>query len=134
MAFTAQEKARVLHHLGYPSFASLSNGIQLGYPAASQPLFLVEQSFLRLTAGGEEAVRADLCECEETEQQLSTARGRMKVCNVGEVKMNPLETAQLRRELHYWRTKLADDLGCSFNPHSNAGMGDGSIVNSKVVG
>ncbi len=134
MPFTDQEKARVLHHLGYPSFASLSNSIQLGYPAASQPLFLVEQSFARLTPGGEANVREDLCQCEDVQQQLVGARGRMKVCNVGEMKMNPLESAQLRRELAYWRTKLADDLGCSFNPYSNAAIGGDSIVNAKVTG
>ena len=64
MAFTAQEQARILHHLGYPSWVSLSNGIQLGFPAGAQPLFLVEQSFLRLTAGGEDSVREDLCNCQ----------------------------------------------------------------------
>lgn len=136
MAFTDQEKARVLHHLGYPSFQSLSNGLQLGFPAGAQPLFLVEQSFQRLSPGGEDSVREDLCQCEDIERQMMSSRGRMKTTEVGEVKLNPREPMQLRQELAYWRTKLADDLGASFNPYSNAAMGGegGGGVNGTVTG
>lgn len=135
MAFTEHEKGRVLHHLGYPSFQSLSNGIQLGFPAASQPLFLVEQSFKRLSPAGEASVREDLCQCDDIESQMSSARARLKTTEVGGVKLNGREIVQLRGELVYWRTKLADDLGCSFNPHSNAAIGGtGGGINSGTIG
>lgn len=135
MSFTEQEKGRVLHHLGYPSFSSLSNGIQLGFPAGAQPLFLVEQSFVRLSDAGEESVRADLCQCEDIEAQLADARSRMKARKLGELEMNAAESTQLRGELEWWRDRLADDLGCARNPYSNAyGFGGGGGgINARVL-
>jgi hypothetical protein len=135
MAFTEQEKARVKHHLGYPDWVQLAASMQLGFPAGSQPLFLVEQAFQRLTLGGEESVRCDLCNCEETEGQMATSRGRMKASKLGELHTNRDEPRQLREELIYWRQKLADDLGVVQNPYSqSAYMGDPGGVNSRVEG
>ena len=135
MAFNDDEKARIKHHLGYPDWSSLAASLQLGFPAGSQPLFLVEQAFQRLTPGGEEAVRRDLCECESIESQMSSARQRMQALQLGELKVNPRETAQLRQELDYWRTRLADDLGVTRNPYSQAAYnGDPGGINAKVVG
>lgn len=135
MAFTDQEKARIKHHLGYPDWTGLSASIQLGFPAGSQPLFLVEQAFNRLTPGGEESTRCDLCNCEEIESQLADARSRFKATQLGELKLNAMEPAALRGELVYWRQKLADDLGVVQNPYSQSayeGMPGG--INSKVMG
>lgn len=135
MAITNHEKARVLHHLGYPSWSSLAASIQLGFPAGSQPLFLVEQAFQRLLPGGEEAVREDLCQCEDTERQLGDARSRFKASELGDLKLNPREAQMLRGELQYWRAKLADDLGVVRNPYSqSAYQGDPGGVNAKVEG
>lgn len=135
MAFTDQQKARIKHHLGYPDWSSLSQSIQLGFPAASQPLFLVEDAFQRITPSGEESVRCDLCNCEETESQMASARGRMRASKLGELTLNATETPQLRQELEYWRNKLADDLGVVRNPYSqSAYQGDPGGLNAKVVG
>lgn len=135
MAFTDTEKARVKHHLGYPDWSALSASIQLGFPAGSQPLFLVEQAFQRLTGGGEESVRCDLCECEAIEAQLSQARRRFAAKKLGELETNRDEPAQLRGELTYWRQKLADDLGVVRNPYSQSSYeGDPGGVNARVVG
>jgi len=135
MAFTDREKARVKHHLGYPDWVALASSIQLGFPAGSQPLFLLEQSFNRLTEGGEEAVKIDLCNCEDIERQLGDARSRFKAKKLGELELNGMEPRQLREELTYWRQKLADDLGVVQNPYSQSayeGMPGG--INAKVVG
>ena len=135
MAFTDQEKAQTLHHLGYPNWTNLANGIQLGIPAGSQPLFLIEQAFDRLLPGGEEQVRLDLCNCIDIENQMSDARSRFKAVALGELKLNAMETQQLRTELVYWRQKLADDLGVVQNPYSQSayeGLPGG--VNAKVLG
>lgn len=136
MAFSLAEQARVLHFLSYPKFSSLSQSIQLGYPAASQPLFLVEDSFRRLTAEGENTVRKDLCECESIERQLSEARGRFKATQLGDLKLNSSEPDLLRRELRFWCDRLASDLGVWENPYSafeNNGESTGG-VNAKVIG
>jgi hypothetical protein len=136
MAFTLSEQARILHFLSYPKFSSLSQSIQLGYPAASEPLFLVEDAFKRITPEGEVSIRIDLCECEGIEKQLSQARGRFKATQLGELKVNENEAEQLRRELRYWSARLASDLGVNANPYSsfeNLGEGQGG-VNARVMG
>lgn len=119
MSFTEREQGRIRHFLGYPSWSSMAASIQLGFPAGSQPLYILEQAFIRLLPDGEEAVRIDLCNCEEIEKQLADARKRMKATKLGEMTLNMGETGQLRQELQYWQRRLADDLGVPFNPYSS---------------
>ena len=137
MAFTEAEKARVRHFLGYPSFASLAQSIQLGYPAVSQPLFLVDDAFHRLTQEGADAVRIDLCECESIERQLSKARTRMQASQIDDLHVNPEEASMLRRELTYWTQRLASDMGVPINPNAPSqfygAIGAGSL-NAQVMG
>ncbi len=133
MAFTPEEEARILHHLGYADWQSLAQSIQLGYPAATQPLFLVRDSWNRLTPAGEASVRRDLCQLEAIECQMGDARSRFKTKKVGEVEMNPMEPAMLRNEFLYWQRRLADDLGVVPNPYAQAtylGMPGG--INGRV--
>lgn len=118
MSFSAQEQSRIKRYLSYPDWVALAASIQLGYPAASQPLFLVEDAFRRLTPDGESSVRADLCECESVERQISEARGRLKAVRLGDLELNPNEMKLLRREMLWWVTRLADDLGVVSNPYS----------------
>ena len=92
MAFTDAEKSRIKHFLSYPDWVALAASIQLGFPAGSQPLFLVEDAFQRLTEGGESSVRRDLCECESIESQISQARSRFKATQIGTLRVNPNET------------------------------------------
>ena len=137
MAITEQEKGRIRHFLGYPSFASLAASIQLGFPAVSQPLFIVDDAFRRLTLEGEAAVRRDLCECEACEQQMSKARSRFVATQLDDLKVNPEEPNMLRRELTYWRQQLASDLGAPINPNAPSeyygAIGAGSM-NARVMG
>lgn len=137
MAFSEAEKGRIRHHLGYPSFSSLSQSVQLGYPAASQPLWLVDDSFQRLTPAGEDAVRRDLCECEAIERQISEARTRYKALKLDTLEVNPEERNMLRNDLVYWRQQLASDLSVVINPNAPreyyGAMGGGG-VNAVVVG
>lgn len=116
--YTESEKARILHHLGYANFAKLAQSIQLGYPLASQPLFLVEDSFWRIAEASAPTVRRDLCACEKIESQILESYGRMKATSLGDLSINPRETEMLWRELDRWQTRLADDLGVQKNPYS----------------
>lgn len=135
MAFTDQEKARVLHFLGYASWVSLAQSIQLGYPAASQPLFLVEDAFNRITPDGENSIRRDLCELESIERQMSEGRQRLATKKVGEVEFNQGELGALRSEYLYWQRRLADDFGVVPNPYAQATMlGLGGGINARVSG
>lgn len=135
MALTTAERDRVLHFLGYPSWNAVIQSIQLGFPAASQPLFLVYQAFTNLTAGGEESVRRDLCALEKVEGQLLGSLDRMKASQLGELHTNPMEGSMLRRELTFWTRRLSDDLGVVANPYSQAEFnGYGGGMNAKVSG
>jgi hypothetical protein len=137
VSFTAEERARIKHFLSFPDWVAMSQSIQLGYPAASQPAFLLDDAFHRMTPDSERSIRQDLCECESIECQLSDARSRFKVKSVGNITFNDQETAQLRKELLFWTTRLGDDLGVLPDPYSRmmyesiGGMGG---VQGKVSG
>lgn len=118
MAFTDSEKARIKRLLSYPDWRALAQSIQLGYPAASQPAFLVDDAFHRLTPEAEQLTRKDLAECECIESQISDARTRLRARRMGELELNPAEIKQLRHELLWWTTRLADDLGVVPDPYS----------------
>lgn len=138
MSFTAQEQAQVLKHLGFADWQALAQSIQLGFPASSQPLFLVRDAFNRLTRDGEDAAREALCNCQAIYAQLADARSRFKVMAVGEVRMRGApgeasETTLLRNEYSFWTARLADALGVSPNAYSNLGS-LGSGLNRPVIG
>lgn len=133
MAFTDQEKDRILYFLGFPNWASLAQSIQLGYPAASQPMFLVFDSFNRMRPEAEGTIRHVLCELESIECQISDARKRLRAKVVGEVEMNPAERGALYQELRAWTQRLSDTLGVVPNPYSQRVYeGVGGTINAKV--
>lgn len=136
MAFTADQKSRIKHYLSYPDWVALAQSIVLGFPAASEPLFLLEDAFRRLTPGGELSTLTNLTECECIERQISDARTRFRAKRVGNVELNPDEPDMLRRELAYWTIRLADDLGVIPDPYSqalHAGLMNAGSINSVVV-
>lgn len=133
--FSDAEKGRIRHFLGYPSWSALAPSIQLGVPAGSQALYLLEMAFNRLLPEGEETTRRNLCECESIEKQLGEARSRMRAESMGDMKLNRAEVEQLRGELVYWSRRLADDLGVIPNPYSTTAFeGMPGSRNARVVG
>lgn len=130
--FTAQQKSRIKYFLKYPDWQGLSNGIQLGIPAGSQAMFMVEQSFDRLTVAGEQGVLEVLDELEQIECQIKAARKRLKAKKLGEMTLNESEISALKTELEEWRQRLSDTLGAPVNPYTlehNRGGG----INARVV-
>lgn len=132
MAFTDDEKARIKRQLGYPNWVALSQAIQLGFPAASQPAFLLDDAFKRFGPESEALIRRDLCECEAIECQLSDARSRFKTTAIGEVHINEAEPRLLRTELEYWRKQLSNDLGVVIDPFAYDTTSAGGI-NARVM-
>lgn len=133
--FTETERAEILRFLGYANWASLAQSIQLGYPAAGEPLFLVLDSFKRIKPASRALIRRNLEELRCIEDQMSGARRRMRATVLEGMTLNPRETHQLRQELAYWTRRLEDDLGVVHNPFSQmnyAGMPGG--INAKVGG
>jgi hypothetical protein len=131
--FTETQKARIKHFLGYPAWEANANGIQLGIPAGTHALYLVEQSFERLGAGGVASVLSDLKECEEIEKQMGCARQRGRAKRLGDLEPNPDELRMLRGDLERWASIMANDLGCPLNPYAPNAVG-GSGINARVVG
>ncbi len=131
---TAAERSRIFHFLNYPDWSALAYSIQLGYPAASQPLFLVEGALTRITDEAVETVRRDLCQLEAIESQLGAARSRLKAEQLGNLKLNPHELPALRRELVWWALTLASDLGVGPNPFAAIELlgGGGGGRNARV--
>lgn len=131
--FNAEETTEIYRFLDYPDWQSVAQSVQLGYPAAGHPLFLVRDSLQRISAPSRAVVRTYLCELRAIECQLRGARGRMKATRVGEVGINANEAAQLRTEYKFWKLRLSDALGVQPNPYAQmqyAGMGGG--LNAKV--
>lgn len=134
--FDDEERDAILRVLGYPNWAGLAQSIQLGYPAASQPAFLVFDSLDRIRPASRARVREDLCRWFEVEEQLAESRTRRKTRKVGEVEMNGAEAADLVALLRHWAIRIADALGVVPNPYSQAEwLGEsGATMNARVVG
>lgn len=135
--FTEAEKDSILRLLGYPNWSALAQSIQLGYPAASQPAFLVFDSFDRIRPEARARVRTDLCRALACEDQMAGSRTRLKTTKVGEVTMNPAEFQMLIEQLKFWTLRVADGLGVVPNPYSQMDyqgvLGAGGI-NARVIG
>ena len=116
--FTDDEVTDILRYLGYPDWASVSQSIQLGFPAASQPLFLVRDSLGRVTPTARARVRIDLCELRAIDVQLGEGRTRLRASQLGNLTINPKELHMLRTEYIFWQRRLSDDLGVIPNPYS----------------
>ncbi len=132
--FTEDERNAVLRFLGYPDWAELAQSIQLGFPAASQPLFLVFDSFDRIRPESRARVRQDLCRALEVEAQIAQSNTRVKTTKVGEVTIRQDEFEALVKRLEFWTKRIADSLGVVSNPYSQmdyAGLPGG--INARVI-
>jgi hypothetical protein len=124
-ALTPTEEAKALRYLGYPNWSALAASYQLGYPAPSQPEYLVRDSFVRINDEGLAQVRIDLCQLDSIQAQIAEARGRMKASKIGNLTINQDEIPQLRREFNEWKAQLATDLGVYRNPYDQTGRSGG---------
>lgn len=132
--FTTEERTRISHFLSYPKWEKLAQSLQLGFPATSQPEFMLDRAFDLVSPTARDTVRQDLCECEAIEAQLRDARSRYRAKKLDKLELNEDERWLLLQDMHYWTNRLADDLGVVRNPYSQAvftGMGGG--INASVV-
>lgn len=131
--FTAAEKTEILRYLGYADWQSLASSVGLGYPSASQPMFIATDAMFRITDAGRDMVRRDLAELRCIEDQISSSRQRFAAVKIDGLEINQNETRKLREEKAHWTEQLADDLGCTANPYRQSGGGGGGI-NARVIG
>lgn len=119
MALTDEEKQAVRRYLGYLGVGTAAS-IQLGIPAASHPLFIVESAMNRLLPAAEPDVRECLTELKCIDTQIKEARRRrLKVSQVGDIKFRGGEELDLLYdEYDNWVARLADILAAPINPYS----------------
>jgi hypothetical protein len=130
---TEEEKARIRHHFGVPQTYPISD-IQLGVPAAAQPMFILERQMNVIPNSAIAIIREDVAKCDTTEAELFQAQRRLKAKSVDSVDLNPDECDQRRAEYRYWVTKLGDDLGAPINAFSAAfRTGGGMPLNIPVM-
>lgn len=133
MALTEEEKARVRYHLGYLDVAPVVS-IQLGFPRASQPMFLVEAAMENILETAIGIVRRHVAELDGIEDQISDARRRMKAEKLGEITLRADETDALEREYARWARRLADILGVPLNIYAERfRAGGGAPLSVPVV-
>jgi hypothetical protein len=119
MALTDVEKQEVRRYLGYLG-VTLAASIQLGIPAASQPLFIVDSALNRLLPEAEPMVREHIEELKCIDEQIKDARRtRLQVSQVGEIKIRGGEELDLLyEEYDLWASRLSDILAAPINPFS----------------
>ena len=120
MSLTSTEEAECLRFLDYANWADVAGSFQLGFPATSQPEFLIRDAFTRINEQGIELVRKDLCALNAIEAQIGDT-SRLKAAKLGDLTLNENEFGDLRMRLTYWLGKLASDLGGYPNPFGAGG-------------
>lgn len=133
IALTAADKERVRYHLGYMNVEA-SASIQLGFPRASQPQFLVEAALERLMEPTVGRVSQLVSHLDAIESAMISALPRLKAQQLGEIKLRnsndeATETDLLEREYVRWAQRLADNLGVPLNVYSERfrELGTGSM-------
>lgn len=109
-----QERARIRMHLGYPS-TSMAASIVQGFPAFTQPMFLVEKGMDLLLDEAVPLVRQRVAILDDIERQIDESRSRMRAEKVGDITMRADEAQALRVEYIQQARMLADLLGCPIN-------------------
>ena len=120
MAFTEDERSRILHVLGYPKQNALENSFATGYAISqSATLQYLFDAFRRISAEGEARVREDLAQIQCIDRQLVELRGQAGVTNAGDVTLDPSAGRKhLKRDRLDYVNRLCDDLGVPVNPAS----------------
>jgi hypothetical protein len=124
-----EEKARIRHHLGYLNVQPAAS-IQLGFPAASQPLFLVESAMNKIPETAVGIIRKTVSILDNIEDRLVDALDRLQAEKLSDVTLRADEHDALEREYVRWAKRLADDLGAPLNAYSERfrhGMAQASL-------
>jgi hypothetical protein len=104
------EKFSILRHLGYPVTAAVAS-INLGFPAFTQPMWIVTQAMGLIPEAAISLVRLLVARCDETEKKMYEAQERLVAKRTDGVELNNDECDQLEREYWRWGYRLAELLG-----------------------
>jgi hypothetical protein len=122
------EKNRIRYHTGY-LVTTMVASVQLGFPRATQPMFLVEQAMNLIPDDAIGLIRERVAILDSTETRMVQAQARLAADQLGNLKIREKEILQLRGEYRYWAQTLADLLGVPLNTYSFRfrGLGGGGL-------
>jgi hypothetical protein len=120
VGLSLQEKSRIRYHLGYPQVQAAAS-IQIGLPATTQTLFLVEYSMENVLEEAIPQIRSIISVLDSTELNLMAAQERLAAAQLGSMvlrsaKAGESEPDALEREYVRWARRLGDVFGCVPNP------------------
>lgn len=120
MAFTEDERSRIMHVLGYPKQHALENSFATSYAISmSATLQYLFDAFNRIDQDGQNRVREDLAQIACIDRQLIELRGQAGVTGAGEVKLDAQAGRKhLKQDRLDYVRRLCDDLGVPPNPAS----------------
>lgn len=131
--FTETEKDRVRHHLGYLLTTPVTS-IVMGFPRATQPMFLVESALNNVPEHAANQIRQYIAVLDGIEAKLVEAQDYMVAERLGEITIREDHADKLEREYARWARRLADDLGVPLNAYSERFRAGGiSPLNLSVV-
>jgi hypothetical protein len=135
MPFTAEEKVRIRHHLGYLNVTNAAT-FSLGIPQAVETQFMVENAFNLVLPEAEGEVRRHVRILDALEEQMVCDHELLAVTKIGDVDVRGDEQDQLERRYLRWRQGLANAMGIVPNPFDkrySAFGGAGGGLNVSVV-
>jgi len=134
IALSEAHKEAIRYHLGYDN-VDPTTALVAGFPAVYPKLRLVETAMERINGSSAVSrIARIVTELESIEKQMSAARCRFKVQQLGELKLRnsndeASEADMLAKEYSRWRGKLAQQLGVPIN---GAQRGSNFAVRTRV--
>jgi hypothetical protein len=117
MALTAEEKSKVMRHLG---FAEVTEYTSAAGPIVQQLGLRVnaEHQIEKLTSYGETRVRSILTTLDAIESRMAKATKRLAATQVGEIGIRGDELPRLEDEYRRWGARLSETIGAMPNSFS----------------
>lgn len=116
MALSAQDKARVRYHMGYPQVTQAQTFVVGGVPAPMELNFMIEGAMNKIAPESEGTFRGLLDKLDGIEAQMIQDQPNIAAKQVGNVTPNQDEFKQLIYQYQYWQGQLSNMLAVPVNP------------------
>lgn len=131
MGFTAQEKVRIRHHMGYLNVTNAATFV-LGLPQAVETQFIIENAMNLVKVEAEVEARRLVSVLDSIEEQMVGDHELLAVDQIGEVKVRATEQEALTKRYLYWQAALSNLLGVNPNPFDRRFAGAMGGINVPV--
>lgn len=131
MALSEEEKVQIRDHMGYVNVTQVAT-FSLGTPAAFETQYMIEGAMVRVAPAAEPLVRRYLQVLNAIDSMRVNTLEDHEVLELGDIKLNPRNQAQLREAYDENLERLSNLLGVPRNPFDKRLSGGG--VNVPVLG